>query len=73
MNSALLGRPFYENNGIVIDPKRQMLQLPDLTLQLNEMSTPEGKTVMPNKNEIGLFTSQVITIPQSSGNDHLRW
>ena len=42
MNRPILGLPFFERNNITIHPKTRTLSLPDMTLQLNEISSPTG-------------------------------
>ena len=49
MNSILLGNPFFKKHEIDICPKDNLLKLPDLTLQLNEIRSPRGQ---PKKVEV---------------------
>ena len=37
MNSVVLGNPFFKKHNITIDPKNNLLQLPNLTVQLNKI------------------------------------
>ena len=43
MNCGILGNPFIKKHNISIDPKSTLLQLPDLTVQLNQISPEKGK------------------------------
>ena len=43
MNSVILGNPFFRKHNIKIDPKNNLLQLPDLTVQLNQTLSEKGK------------------------------
>ena len=46
-NSIILGNPFFKNNSIELYPRENLMKLPDLTLQLNEISTQTDKTGKP--------------------------
>ena len=41
--SIILGNPFFKNNSIELYPGENLIKLPDLTLQLNEISTQPDK------------------------------
>ena len=44
MHSVILGNPFFSKKyNIEIDPKNNLLQLPDLTVQLNQILHEKGK------------------------------
>ena len=43
MNSVILGTSFFKKQNITIDPKNNLLKLPDFTVQLNEMKPDAGK------------------------------
>ena len=64
-NSIILGNPFFKNNSVELYPKENLMKLPDLTLQLNEMDklekttkaqysirTVEKTTIAPNQQTI---------------------
>ena len=46
-NSIILGNPFFKNNSIELYPRENLMKLPELTLQLNEISTQTDKTGKP--------------------------
>ena len=46
-NNIILGNPFFKNNSIEIYPRENLIKLPDLTLQLNEISTQPHKIEKP--------------------------
>ena len=39
-NSNILGNSFFKNNSIELYPKENLMKLPDITLQLNEVQPP---------------------------------
>ena len=43
MNRPILGLPFFEKNNITINPSNRTLSFPEMTLQLNEIASLEGK------------------------------
>ena len=43
MNSVILGNRFFKKHEITIDPKNNLLQLPDLTVPLNQNLPEKGK------------------------------
>ena len=43
MDSVILGNLFFEKHNITIDPKNNFLQLPDITVQWNQVSPKKGK------------------------------
>ena len=64
-NSIILGNLFFKNNSVELYPKENLMKLPDLTLQLNEMDklekttnaqysirTVEKTTIAPNQQTI---------------------
>ena len=55
MNSIILGNPFFKNY-ITVDPKNSLLQLPDLTVQLNQ--------ILPEKGKERYYTKKLPKIPQ---------
>ena len=68
MNSVILGNPFFKKFHITIDPTNNLLQLPDLTVQLNEISAKRGKkrTLTTKIKRIPiLLTKKVHLSPQS--------
>ncbi len=66
MNTPLLGLPFFKYNGIDILTTTGMLQLPDMTVQLNSMLNPLQNPDLPksrsSNNNITLFTKAEITL-----------
>ena len=71
MNSVILGNPFFKKHNITIDPKNNLLQLPDLTVltvQLNQILPEKGKKRYYTKNlpKIPLILTKKVQIaPQS--------
>ena len=67
MNSVILGNPFFKKHNITIDPKNNLLQLPDLTVQLNQILPEKGKKRYTKKlPKIPLILTKKIQIaPQS--------
>ena len=55
MNSVILGNPFFKKQSLTIDPKNILLQLPDLTVQLNQ--------ILPEKGEKRYYTKKLPKIP----------
>ena len=43
MNNVFLGNPFFKKQNITIDPRNNLLKLPDFTVQLSEMKPEQGK------------------------------
>ena len=43
MNNVILGNPFFKKQNITIDPRNNLLKLPDFTVQLSEMKPNQGK------------------------------
>ena len=43
MNSVILGNCFFKKHDFSIDPKNNLLKLPDLTVQLNQIVPEKGK------------------------------
>ena len=50
MNSVILGNPFFKKHNFTIDPRNNLLQLPNLTVQLNQILPEKGKNVITRKN-----------------------
>ena len=46
-NCNIPGNPFFKNNSIELYPSKNLMKLPDLTLQLNEISTHSDKVGKP--------------------------
>ena len=68
MNSIFLRNPFFKKHTFTIDPKNNLLQLPDLTLQLNQILPEQGKKCFYSKKlpKIPLIlTRKVQFSPQS--------
>ena len=68
MNSVILGNTFFKKFHITIDPTNNLLKLPDLTVQLNEISAKRGKkrTLTTKIKRIPiLLTNKVHLSPQS--------
>ena len=55
MNSAILGNPFFKKYNITIDPRHNLLHLPDLTVQLNQ--------ILPEKGQKSKFTKKLPKLP----------
>ena len=51
MNSVILGNSFFKKQNFTIDPKNNLLKLPDFTVQLNEMKPDAGTKRQFVKNE----------------------
>ena len=47
-NNIILGKLFFKNNSIEFYPKENLLKIPDLTLQSNEILTQMHKIGNPN-------------------------
>ena len=67
MNSVILGNPFFKKHNITIDPRNNLLQLPDLTVQLNQILPEKGKKRYTKKlPKIPLILTKKVQIaPQS--------
>ena len=50
MSRVILGNPFFSKNNIKTDPKNKLLQLTDLTEQLNQILSEKGKSVITRRN-----------------------
>ena len=50
MNSIILGNPFFKKHNITIDPRNNLLQLPDLTVQLNRILPEKGRKRFTRRN-----------------------
>ena len=55
MNSAILGNPFFKKYNITIDPRHNLLHLPDLTVQLNQ--------ILPEKGQKSKYTKKLPKLP----------
>ena len=55
MTSVILGNPFFKKHNIKIDPKNNLLQIPDITVQLNQ--------ILPEKGEKRYYTKKIPKIP----------
>ena len=55
MNSVFFGNPPFKKHRITIDPKNNLLQLPDLTVQLNQ--------ILPEKGKKRYYTKKLPKIP----------
>ena len=66
MSSVVLGHPFFKKENIEISPGGNLLKLPEMTYQLNEIRTPkEGRRRIP-KSRYPVFVSQKTTVrPQN--------
>ena len=66
MNSIVLGNPFFKKYNIGISPGENLLKLPELTYQLNEIRIPkEGRRRIP-KSRYPVFMYQKTTVkPQN--------
>jgi hypothetical protein len=63
LNSAILGIPFFRNNGILIDLAKKRLKCPDFTLQINQIVHKDGspKKVYPkNMFPVATISKHVI-------------
>ena len=68
MKSDILGNLFFfKKHNITIDPKNNLLQLPDLTVQLNQILPVKGKKRCPKilPKILLILTKKVQTAPQS--------
>ena len=67
MNSVIIGNPFFKKNSIWICPSNNLLKLPDMTVQLNEIRPKNQKPMMLKKlKKIPLFLSKKHVIPPYS-------
>ena len=66
MNSVVLGNPFFKKYNIEISPGENLLKLPEMTYQLNEIGIPkEGRRKIP-KSRYPVFMFQKTTVkPQN--------
>ena len=58
MNSVILGNHFFKIHKITMDPRNNLLQLPDLTVQLNQ--------IVPEKGKKRYYTKKLPKIPMIS-------
>ena len=68
MNSVILGNPFFKKHNITIDSRNNLLELPDLTVQLNQILPEKGKKAYYTKKlpKIPLILTKKVQIaPQS--------
>ena len=66
MNSVVLGNPFFKKYNIEISPGENLLKLPEMTYQLNDIRIPkEGRRTIP-KSRYPVFMYQKTTVkPQN--------
>ena len=62
MNSVLLGNPFFKKSKIEISPGENLLKLPEMTYQLNEIRIPmEGRRKIPkNRNPVFMYQKPTL-------------
>ena len=68
MNSVIFGNPFFKKHNITIGPKSNLLQLPDLTVQLNQILPEKGEKRFYTKilrKILLILTRKVQIAPQS--------
>ena len=67
MNTVILGNPFFRKHNFTIDPKNNLLQLPDLTVQLTQILPDKGvKRYTKKSPKIPLILTKKVQIaPQS--------
>ena len=67
MNSVILGNPFFKKHNITINPKNNLLQLPDLTVQLNQILPEKDKKRYTKKlpKILSILTKKTQIAPQS--------
>ena len=67
MNSVILGNPFFKKNSIWICPSNNLLKLPDMTVQLNEIRPKNEKPKFLKKlKKIPIFLNKKYAIPPYS-------
>ena len=65
MNSVVLGNPFFRKYSIEISPGDNILKLPEMTYELNEIKTPsEGRKMVPKRRYPVVMSQKVIIKPQ---------
>ena len=66
MNSVIFGNPFFKKQNFTIHPKNNLLQLPDLTVQLNQILPEKGKKRYTKKTlKIPLILTKKVQIAPS--------
>ena len=67
MNSVIIGNPFFKKNMIWICPAFNLLKLPNLTVQLNEIK-PKGKSIyyLKKLKKIPIFLIEKHALPPNS-------
>ena len=67
MNSVIIGHPFFKKNMIWICPAFNLLKLPNLTVQLNEIK-PKGKSIyyLKKLKKIPIFLNKKHALPPNS-------
>ena len=66
MNSVVLGNPFFKKYNIEISPADNLLKLPDMTYQLNEIKIPrEGRRKIPKTRYPVLMSQKTFVKPQN--------
>ena len=68
MNSIILGNPFFNKHNITIDPKNNLLHLPELTVQFNQIlpeqaEKPRFAKTLP---KLSLLLTKKVHIPPQS-------
>ena len=65
MNNVVLGNPFFRKYTIRINPGENILKLPEMTFELNEINFPgEGRKTNPKRRYPVVMSQKVIIKPQ---------
>ena len=65
MNSAVLGNPFFRTYRIEISPGENILKLPEMTYEFNEIKARnEGRKTIPERRYPVVMSQKVIIKPQ---------
>ena len=65
VNSVVLGNPFFRKQSIEISRGDNILKLPEMTYELNEIKTPsEGRTMVPKRRYPVVMSQKVYIKPQ---------
>ena len=65
MNSVVLGNPFFKKYNIEISPGENLLKLPDMTYQLNEIKIPsQGRKKIPKTKYPVCLLQKIVIRPQ---------
>ena len=64
MNNVILGNPFFKKHNITIDPKNNLLKLPDFTVQLSELKPDLGtkRKFIKKMKKVPVQLSRKVTI-----------